>query len=372
MGNLIDLTGKKFGKWTVLHRTEKPEHVKAGNAYWLCQCECGTIKAISGSELTRGRTLSCGCGYKTHNTYPKVEEGQRYGKLTTLKLVEKPEHLKTPGKYWLCQCDCGKQTVVIQQSLKNGHTKSCGCLNYERRDKDSLIGQRFGKLQVIARSEPPEGVNDAGTFWLCKCDCGNEKIIMGKSLREGHTRSCGCLKKDIGAEKILGEKFGKLTVIKQSELRAPNGHIYYECLCDCGNIHYATAGNLHSGNINSCGCLVSKGEFNIKKLLVEYNIPYKAQVSFDDLRSKNNTPLRFDFGIYNNNQLEQLLYLIEFQGEQHYDSSDSFFPSPKYNDELKRKYCKEHNIKLLEIPYWHRNSLTIEKIIPDEYRGKFL
>ena len=36
MGNLIDLTGKKFGKWTVLHRTEKPEHVKAGNAYWLC------------------------------------------------------------------------------------------------------------------------------------------------------------------------------------------------------------------------------------------------------------------------------------------------------------------------------------------------
>lgn len=57
-----------------------------------------------------------------------------------------------------------------------------------------LSGQKFGKLTVIKRVEDhitPSGQHKQ--LWLCRCDCGNEKIIRGESLRNGVTMSCGCL-----------------------------------------------------------------------------------------------------------------------------------------------------------------------------------
>lgn len=56
-----------------------------------------------------------------------------------------------------------------------------------------LTGQKFGRLTVIKRVE---NAKDRHASWLCKCDCGNEKIICGKSLRSGITLSCGCLKSE--------------------------------------------------------------------------------------------------------------------------------------------------------------------------------
>ena len=57
-----------------------------------------------------------------------------------------------------------------------------------------LTGQRFGKLTVIHRVENI-GVK---TAWLCKCDCGNELVVISNSLRTGNTKSCGCLSKTHG------------------------------------------------------------------------------------------------------------------------------------------------------------------------------
>jgi len=58
-----------------------------------------------------------------------------------------------------------------------------------KRVKLQLEGKRFGKLVVIK----DVGVNKQGTYmWLCKCDCGNEKIVKGASLKYGSTNSCGC------------------------------------------------------------------------------------------------------------------------------------------------------------------------------------
>ena len=75
---------------------------------------------------------------------------------------------------------------------------------------------------------------------------------------------------------------------------------------------------LRSGHTSSCGCLVSKGEFQISQILSQNNIDFKRQIIFDDCIYINN--LRFDFGIYQN---DQLLYLIEFDGEQHFYSKDN-------------------------------------------------
>ena len=58
----------------------------------------------------------------------------------------------------------------------------------------------------------------------------------------------------------------------------------------------------------------------------------------------------------------KLSHLIEFQGEQHYTYSGSYFDNPKINDELKDKYCREHKIPLILIPYWKRQNITFEDL----------
>jgi len=61
--NFVDLTGKRFGRWTVLHEVPKPEHVKTKQlvSYWLCRCDCGTTRAVISQSLRSGASQSCGC-----------------------------------------------------------------------------------------------------------------------------------------------------------------------------------------------------------------------------------------------------------------------------------------------------------------------
>src|SRR5208337_2567146 len=60
--------------------------------------------------------------------------------------------------------------------------------------KLDLAGQRFGKLVAI-RPGPTHALANGKTesTWLCRCDCGEEKVVLTRSLRERNTRSCGCL-----------------------------------------------------------------------------------------------------------------------------------------------------------------------------------
>ena len=63
----------------------------------------------------------------------------------------------------LCRCDCGAETVVVKSSLKNGTTKSCGCIKNkvtsDRFSKD-LTGERFGFLTAIKKAEKIESQRD--------------------------------------------------------------------------------------------------------------------------------------------------------------------------------------------------------------------
>lgn len=59
--------------------------------------------------------------------------------------------------------------------------------------KIDLTGKRFGRLVVI---EQDDFVKYDRPRWLCRCDCGNEIVVRGNSLRQGDTVSCGCVKKE--------------------------------------------------------------------------------------------------------------------------------------------------------------------------------
>lgn len=63
-----------------------------------------------------------------------------------------------------------------------------------------LTGQRFGRLTVIERVQPRQGSTNAR--WKCICDCGNEALVRGTTLRRGESKSCGCLRSEIQKEKM--------------------------------------------------------------------------------------------------------------------------------------------------------------------------
>lgn len=60
-------------------------------------------------------------------------------------------------------------------------------------NKIDMIGKRYGRLTVISQSE---SITPGRLLWLCKCDCGNECVVRGISLRRGDRKSCGCLSRE--------------------------------------------------------------------------------------------------------------------------------------------------------------------------------
>ena len=64
VGKLIDLTGQKYGRLTVIERAGPTVH--GGHAKWVCQCECGAVITAAGNHLRTGNTTSCGCVQAEH------------------------------------------------------------------------------------------------------------------------------------------------------------------------------------------------------------------------------------------------------------------------------------------------------------------
>ena len=62
-----------------------------------------------------------------------------------------------------------------------------------------ITGKKFGRLLAIGRIE-----NDGRgeSRWLCKCDCGNESVVLGSHLRSGRTVSCGCYSKEVASNHV--------------------------------------------------------------------------------------------------------------------------------------------------------------------------
>lgn len=122
-----------------------------------------------------------------------------------------------------------------------------------------LVGQRFGKLIVISFSHMDKNRQSA---WLCRCDCGNEKIILSGNFKSGKTRSCGCLQKEktIKASRLdlSNKRFGKLIVLEYHSTKGTTA--VWKCKCDCGNEIITSRSNLMSGHTKSCGCIQFKGE----------------------------------------------------------------------------------------------------------------
>ena len=295
---------------------------------------------------------------------------QKFGKLSVIKKTDYRDSNRRI--LWLCQCECGKERIVNTSYLKNGRVYACEqcakIISQEKRKntlskniKNDLTGKVFGRLIVIEPTK--KRTTDRCIIWHCKCKCGNECEISSKALVQGDTKSCGCLNTETRAalgrshkKDLTGMVFGKLTVIEDSGKRYDN-NILWLCQCECGNRPLIKGTSLLHG-VKSCGCLKSKGEFYIAKLLNENNILFETQKTFADcLIPENNYHAYFDFWVDNK-------YLIEYDGIQHFESN----PNPKSwnndanlvevqkRDKFKNEWCAKKGIDLIRIPYTKLNN----------------
>lgn len=320
MGALIDLTGQKFGKLTVLERDYSVKDKR--RAYWKCQCDCGNICTVRGESLRTGHTSSCGC--------IKISEKNRNIPTIIPKLINK------------------EYKIIDKKTSYKDYT-----------------GQKIGRLTVLGYNEELSKQKKR-IYWNCLCDCGEYCVKRSDSFTSVPVPSCGCYKREHTskqwAAQLEGKRFGKLLV--QKKIEHNNLRSLWECKCDCGNTVIFPSRYLLSMGVKSCGCETrSNGELEIREILQKKNILFKEQFSFEDCLTENNNKIRYDFVIFNDKN--NVIGIIEFNGQQHYECIEHFGGEQKFlivqkRDEIKRDYCKKHNIPLLEIPYTELGKINID------------
>ncbi len=262
----IDLTNNVYGRLTVLGVGKGSNSKKK---YWKCLCSCGNITNVETSKLKSLKTISCGCSKKESNI--KDIEGKLYNNLTAIKF----EYTKNNKAYWSFRCSCGKVVTKQAKLVRNGHITSCGCARGKNRIQN-LKGKTFGRLFVKSFAYSNKGK----TYWNCLCVCGNNCIVSSSSLKKGNTQSCGCLKRETTTRiDITGQKFGKLTVIKY--LRTEGKEAFWLCKCDCGNEKEVKGTYLRNKQTKSCGC-VKTTSFEEKEVLDFVKSIYKGYVIEND------------------------------------------------------------------------------------------
>ena len=110
----------------------------------------------------------------------------------------------------------------------------------------------------------------------------------------------------------------------------------------------------------------SRGEIKIVDILNAAGLTYKEEYIFPDLVSSSGRPLRFDFAVFDDDG--EIDFLIEFNGIQHYEAKSKYGGSKglyqqKHNDAQKRKYCEEHGLRLICIPYWDEAIMDYDYIM---------
>ena len=282
MGKLIDETNHRYGRLVALY-----SHKVNNKIVWRCQCDCGNQTDVPGTMLRSGNTKSCGCLQKEKASKSLIDlTGKKFGLLTVLGRDESKPKGHQKRVYWICKCECGNHISVQGYDLKRGHTKSCGCYihNNPSLNKIDEVSHKYGKLTVLKEY----GKNEEGrTLWLCKCDCGNDYITLGKTLR--------------------------------------------------------------AGLVNSCGCMKSKGEEKIALILQKLNINFKRQYTFEDCRNpKTDYKLFFDFYLPDYNLCIE--YQGE-QHTKEIDFFKGSLQEIQFRDKLKEDYCKNNKIKLVKISF---------------------
>lgn len=301
------------------------------------------------------------------NNYEKYKYliGTKINKWTILDIIiyENKHHT-----YVLAKCDCGTIKEVRLSYIINNKIKDCGCehqkrLNEAAKKKYEHLINTIINGWTILDIIPPNG-KYSHTLAICQCQCGEIKEVRLSYVINGRSKDCGCGRKEMLREtrtkNLVGQKFGKLTVVELLEDSNKFGRRVYKCKCDCGNEINVPSNSLIEYHTLSCGCLKSQWNMYINQLLTKKEIEHQCEyaIYIDDKH------YWFDF------YLPQYNLFIEYDGEQHFYpvsfGADEFTTQKNFEliqkrDKIKDEYCNENGINLLRIPYWEKDN--IETII---------
>ena len=237
-----------------------------------------------------------------------INVNEYIGKTINNWLIE--EKLYKTDKGWFMKCTCTLcRTEVIGVNLYNivsGRSKNCGCGRKKKLSEikrvhtvESLSLQKFGRLTVIEEA----GRDKYGKIqYKCKCDCGNETIVLGNSLLQNHVVSCGCI-------------------------RSKN-------------------------NSNICQIIEELGYNCIHEKYIHLENNEISSICFDVYIEELNLAIEYDG--------EGHFIPIDWAGKGEEWANESL-QSTQRRDEIKNQYCYDHGINLLRISYLDLNN--IEEII---------
>jgi len=205
--------------------------------------------------------------------------GRKFGKI----LVIDHSHSAKSGSrgshhWWTCICDCGSSELkILGSSLRSGNTISCGCYHKERTSAARFIdltGKKFGLLTVIEKSCKIK----LEFYWKCKCECGNETIVAGVSLRHDKTKSCGCRQGNFvhGMSKNTSE-------YKKHLLKDPSRKIKHHVGLAVGKVLR------RKGKVKG-GTTFSKLPYTPQQLKEHLESQWESWMNWDNYGGKNNDP----------------------------------------------------------------------------------
>lgn len=177
------------------------------------------------------------------------------------------------------------------------------------REWPDMTGERYGMLTV---TEQAPSTAKGQRRWVCRCDCGTEKIILGSNLRRGSTVSCGCKHKN----DLTGRKIGKLTVIKRSDKYGSRGERQtqlWECRCDCGVTTYKATDTLTNPDLSMCQACAS--EHAITKARANLGFEGGTQISKIRKRSQISDNLSGVRGVYLDRKTGKYRARLKFRGK---------------------------------------------------------
>jgi hypothetical protein len=227
MPKFIDLTGQSFGGWKALKYL--------GNSRWLCEDSNGNKKDIHSYELRKKYKE----GVKPKGIMPAGFLHKKFNKW----YVE--EYLG--GGFWKCTCECGNTGKVNSFDLTHNKSTQCKECSSKRQLAEDLTGKTFGLWTVQYYA------GNMKWHCICGCEAHTERDVMGRDLRNGISKSCGCNRDyHIIHKDITGQTFGNLEVIEYT-----GKDQMWRCRCNaCGKENVIVfRDSLVSGKTKSCGCL---------------------------------------------------------------------------------------------------------------------
>lgn len=222
------------------------------------------------------------------------------------------------------------------------------------------IGHKYGHWTVIGVGEPKKYKTCSRNRLICRCLCGNIRVIDKSALLSGRSRSCYCM----GVILKAGEQYNEWTVIGKSETTNKHNDQFYDCKCSCGITRAVRMADLLNGASKNCGhsrTTLSFGASAVKNILDLNKIDYYMEYIFEDLPRR-----KFDFAIHNNGVITRL---VEFDGEQHEANSKSSWHTEALmlRDFEKNQYAIRNKIPLVRIPFWKDKTVEYKDIFGEEF-----